>query len=44
MTADPTRLRFGPYTPPAVKRGDRTFCLYRDADVVVTGWTDARLP
>jgi hypothetical protein len=44
MTIDPSRLRFGPYTPPAVKKGDRTSCLYRDADVVVTAWTAARIP
>ena len=43
MTATPTRLRFCPYMPPSFKRGDHTFCLYRDADVVVTGWTDARI-
>jgi hypothetical protein len=39
-----TRLRFGPYSPPQQRKGDRTFCLYRDADVVVTNWTDARIP
>ena len=38
MTVD--RLRFGPYKPPALKKGDRAFCLYRDANVVVTSWTD----
>jgi hypothetical protein len=43
MTADPSRLRFGPYAPPAVKKGDCSFCLYRDADVVITAWTDARI-
>jgi hypothetical protein len=30
-----TRLHFGPYKPPSLKKGDRTFCLYRDAEVVV---------
>lgn len=44
MTTDTTVLRFGPYTAPAVKKGDRAFCLYRDCDVVITGWTDAHLP
>jgi hypothetical protein len=44
MTADPTRLRFGPYAPPPLARGDRAFRLYRDCDVVVTGSTAARLP
>jgi len=43
MTANPTRLRFGPYTTPALKKDDRTFCLYRDTDVVVTIWTAARI-
>lgn len=43
MTADPTRLRFGPYKPPRL-RNDRTFCLYLDCDAVVTRWTDAPVP
>jgi hypothetical protein len=38
-----TRLLFGPYQSPALKRGDRTTCLFKDCDVVVTGWTDARI-
>ncbi len=42
MTTEPTRLRYGPYAPPAVRKGDRAFCLYRDCDVIVTGWTAAR--
>src|SRR5215813_13922913 len=33
----------GPYTPPPLHKGDRTTCLYRDADVVITGWSDAPL-
>src|SRR5207244_9826616 len=37
------RLLFGPYTPPALRRGDRATCLARDGDVVVTGWSDARI-
>jgi hypothetical protein len=28
---------------PALKRGDRATCLFKDCDVVVTGWTDARI-
>jgi hypothetical protein len=40
---DRTRLLFGPYKAPALKRGDRAACLYRDCDVAVTGWTDARI-
>jgi hypothetical protein len=39
-----TELLHGPYTPPPVRRGDRANCLYRDAEVVVTGWTEARIP
>jgi hypothetical protein len=27
---DPHQLHHGPYTPPAVRRGDRTTCLYRN--------------
>ena len=41
---DRVRLLFGPYAPPALQRGDRAFCLFRDCTVVVTGWTDARFP
>jgi hypothetical protein len=39
-----TELLFGPSTPPDVQRGDRARCLYRDSEVVITGWTDARIP
>ena len=41
--SDRVRLLYGPYTPPALQRGDRAFCLFRDCTVVVTGWTDARI-
>src|ERR1700757_4701342 len=37
------RLLHGPYKPPPLKRGDRATCLYRDCDVVITTWTDARI-
>ena len=37
-------LLFGPYRSPAYERGDRASCLVRDCDVVITGWTDARMP
>ena len=40
---DPCQLLHGPYTPPPLKRGDRAVCLYRDADVIVTGWSDGRI-
>jgi hypothetical protein len=39
--SDRVQLLSGPYTPPALKRGDRSTCLYRDADVVITSWTAA---
>lgn len=39
-----TALIAGPYRPPSLKRGDRTTCLYRDTEVVITSWTDARIP
>jgi hypothetical protein len=42
--ADRCRLLHGPYRPPRLRKGGRAFCLYRDVDVVVTGWTDARFP
>lgn len=38
------KLLFGPYTPPPLRKGDRTTCLYRDCDVVVTAWSDGRIP
>jgi hypothetical protein len=43
---DPDRLKllFGPYQAPPLKRGDRTFCLFRDTTVAITAWTDAPLP
>jgi len=39
-----TRLLLGPYNPPPLKKGERAYCLLRDCDVVITGWTDARIP
>jgi hypothetical protein len=39
-----TVLLFGPYTPPAPQVGDEAICLFRDADVVVYGWTVAPVP
>ena len=41
---DPHQLLHGPYTPPTLRRGDRATCLYRDGDVVITGWSDGRIP
>jgi hypothetical protein len=40
---DRVRLLFGPYRPPALRRGDRASCLLRDCDVVITGWSDGRI-
>jgi hypothetical protein len=41
---DRIKLLFGPYRPPALRRGDRAVCLYKDSLVVVTAWTDAPIP
>jgi hypothetical protein len=37
-------LLFGPYRTPPLRRGDRATCLFRDCDVVVTGWSDGPIP
>ncbi|HTU21766.1 MAG TPA: hypothetical protein VMG10_27255 [Gemmataceae bacterium] len=42
-TDDRIKLLFAPYQPPALKVGDRTFCLYRDAEVLVYDWSLAPL-
>jgi hypothetical protein len=34
---DHTKPVFGPYQAPALKRGDRATCLFRDRLVVTTG-------
>jgi hypothetical protein len=41
--SDRRRLLHAPYHPPPLKRGDKASCLYRDCDVVITSWTDARI-
>ena len=41
---DAYQLHHGPYNPPALRRGDRAACLFRDGDVIITGWSDARIP
>jgi hypothetical protein len=38
------QLLHGPYTAPALRRGDRATCLLRDADVIITAWSDGRIP
>jgi hypothetical protein len=37
-------LLHGPYYAPALQKGDRSTCLYRDCDVIITSWTDAPIP
>jgi hypothetical protein len=41
---DHVKLLYGPYTTPALKVGDRTFCLYRDDEVVIYDWSLGRMP
>jgi hypothetical protein len=41
---DRMKLLHGPYKAPRLRRGDRAFCLFKDCDVVVTGWTNACIP
>jgi hypothetical protein len=43
-TTDRVTLLFGPYRPPRLHGGERTSCLFRDRDVSVTGWSNARIP
>jgi hypothetical protein len=43
MTLPSAALLAGPYHPPALRKGDRAFCLYRDTDVVITELTGARI-
>jgi hypothetical protein len=38
---DRVKLLFGPYRAPPLRRGDRATCFFRDAEVVITSWTDA---
>src|SRR5262245_11326820 len=40
MTNTP-QLLHGPYTPSPLRRGERASCLFRDAEVIITSWTDA---
>jgi hypothetical protein len=44
MDADKIKLLFGPYRPPVLKVGDRVFCGYRNAEVVVYDWSSAPTP
>jgi hypothetical protein len=41
---DRLKLLFGPYQTPALRHGDRTFCLFRDCAVVVWELSDAPIP
>jgi hypothetical protein len=40
---DRVKLPFGPYKAPRLRRGDHAFCLYRNCEVIITGWTNARI-
>jgi hypothetical protein len=44
VNADHFQLLHGPYTAPALQRGNRASCRFRDADVRITGWSDGRIP
>jgi hypothetical protein len=44
VAADLTRVLHGPYTPPPLRRGDHAVCLFRDSEVVITSWSNARIP
>ena len=39
----PYQLHHGPYHPPALRRRDRATYLFREGDMIVTGWSDARI-
>ena len=39
MGTEKTILLFGPYKAPALKVGDRSWCLFRNAEVVIYDWT-----
>src|SRR5262245_325391 len=40
---DKVRLLHGPYEPLPLRKGERASCLYRDADVVITGRSGGRI-
>jgi hypothetical protein len=42
--ADRYRLLHGPYKAPNLNPGDRAICLFRDAEVVITDWSEGRIP
>jgi hypothetical protein len=44
MHLNKPELLGGPYEPPALRRGDRTICLYREAEVIITSWTPISWP
>jgi transposase len=37
------KLLHGPYKAPPLRKGDRTTCLYRDREVIISGMSDARI-
>jgi hypothetical protein len=40
---DRVRLLHSPYKAPRLRKGDQAACLFRDCEVIVTGWTAARI-
>ena len=44
MQPDKYKLLHGPYFPPRLSRGERATCLYRDTEVIVTSWSNGRIP
>jgi len=44
MPSDRIKLLAGPYRPPRLRKGARAFCFYRDTDIVITSWTNGRIP
>ena len=44
LPADRFKLLHGPYQAPRLRMGDQATCLYRDATVIITGWTEGRIP
>src|SRR5262245_46901471 len=44
MDTEKTALLFGPYLAPAVKVRDRALCFFRDAEVMIYGWSAGPIP
>jgi hypothetical protein len=41
MAKNTPKLLHGPYDPPPFRKGQKAWCLYRDREVKVVGWSDA---